>query len=530
MQNAFAQILQLARGAWRFRWPGIALAWLVAVAGWIYVQTLPDTFETRTQVYVDTDSLLKPLLQGMAVSQDIMGQVGMMQAVMLSRPNLEKVAQKTDLMLGATTPAQQQAVVDSLAARITLTRSGGGRGRPNMFLVSFQDPEAKASFDVVRTLLDTFMEDSLGLKRSDSDVAQRFLATQIAEYEQKLTNAEQRLATFKQQNLGMLPGSSGDYYSRLQAEMATLNGMQSTLRQLSERRSELARQLSGEEPTYGLMGSAEGNPIDAQIARLRASRDQLLLTYTDKHPQVVALNETIARLQAEKSGGAKISPSVAPPGAEGAAEQMLVRSLDMNPVYQNLRMQLSQADADLAELRGKIAAQQGTVSTLQARVDQIPEIEAELARLNRDYDVNKQQFDTLLQRRESARITQQAEQSAENVKFRVIEPPALPLKATGPKRVQLGSMVLVLALASGLGLAVLLAQLRPTFSSRDLLQQVTGLPVLGTVSAVFAATVVPWYRRDGLRFAGALSLLFVVYALNLILQEPLRDAIGAIAG
>jgi capsular polysaccharide biosynthesis protein len=193
-------------------------------------------------------------------------------------------------------------------------------------------------------------------------------------------------------------------------------------------------------------------------------------------------------------------------------------------------MQLSQADADLAELRGKLAAQQATVSELQARVDQIPEIEAELVRLNRDYDVNKQQFDTLLQRRESARITEQAEQSAENVKFRVIEPPALPLKATGPKRVQLGSMVLVLALASGLGLAVLLAQLRPTFASRDILQQVTGLPVLGTVTAVFAATVVPWYRREEVQLAGALSLLFVVYALNLILQEPLRDAISAIAG
>ena len=151
MQEQLAQILHILRGAWRFRWAGVAAAWLVAVAGWIYVQTLPDTFDSRTQVYVDTDSLLKPLLQGLAVSQDVMGQVGMMQAVMLSRPNLEKVAQKTDLMLAAETPQQQQAVVDSLAARITLSRSGG-RGRPNMFLVSFNDPDAKVAHEFLVVL------------------------------------------------------------------------------------------------------------------------------------------------------------------------------------------------------------------------------------------------------------------------------------------------------------------------------------------------------------------------------------------
>ncbi len=151
--------------------------------------------------------------------------------------------------------------------------------------------------------------------------------------------------------------------------MASCSRLQQAYSQMQKRRDELDRQLQGEEPTFGLMGSAEGTPIDGQIARFKAQRDQLLLQYTEKHPQVQSLNETIAGLEAEKRAGAKISSSVAAPGANLSSDQGLVRSLDMNPVYQNLRLQLSQADADLAAIRGQMEAQQRLVADLRSRVN-----------------------------------------------------------------------------------------------------------------------------------------------------------------
>jgi polysaccharide chain length determinant protein (PEP-CTERM system associated) len=385
---------------------------------------------------------------------------------------------------------------------------------------------------VVRTLLDTFMEDSLGLKRSDSGVAQRFLQSQIKEYEQKLTEAEQRLATFKQQNVGLMPGSGGDYYQRLETEMGSLQQMRQLASQLQNRRDELDRQLKGEEPMIGLMGmgSTPGSPIDGQIARFKAQRDQLLLEYTDKHPQVQSLNETIARLEQEKRAGAKVSSSVAPPGAEASGDQSTMRSLDLNPVYQNLRLSLSQADADLAEMRGQIASQQALVAELRSRVNTIPEVEAEMARLNRDYDVNKAQYDTLLQRLESAKISESAEQNTESVKFRVIEPPTVPVKPSGPVRPALNSLVLLAALAAGLGLAILFSLLHPTFTTRDLLQRVTGVRVIGTVTAAVRSSLSPWYQRQTLLVGGAVGLLLAVYLLNLLLSEPLRVALRNVVG
>ena len=208
----------------------------------------------------------------------------------------------------------------------------------------------------------------------------------------------------------------------------------------------------------------------------------------------------------------------------------MVRSLDMNPVYQNLRMSLSQADADLAEMRGQMAAQQAVVAELRSRVNTIPEVEAELTRLNRDYEVNKTQYDTLLQRLESAKISESAEQNTESVKFRVIEPPTVPVKPSGPVRPALNSLVLLAALAAGLGLAILFAQMHPTFTTRDLLQKVTGIRVLGTVTAAVRSGLVPWYQRQSLLVGGAVGLLLAVYLLNLVLSESLRVALRNVVG
>ena len=227
MQEILAQLLLMLRGAWRYRWPALALAWAVALVGWLAVAVMPDRFEARTRVYVDAESLLKPLLQGIAVDRDVMSQVSMMQSVMKSRPNLEKVARKTDLFLSADSSQDQEQVIDSLQERIVLqatTPLGPVRRAavPNEFIVSFEDSNPKTAYRVVQALLDTFMEDSLGIKRDDAGVAERFISQQLADYERKLLEAESRLADFKKTNVGLMPGTSGDYYQRLDQSMAQL--------------------------------------------------------------------------------------------------------------------------------------------------------------------------------------------------------------------------------------------------------------------------------------------------------------------
>jgi polysaccharide chain length determinant protein (PEP-CTERM system associated) len=532
MQEILAQLLLMLRGAWRYRWPALALTWAIALAGWLAVAAMPDRFEARTRVYVDTESLLKPLLQGIAVNRDVMSQVAMMQSVMMSRPNLEKVARKTDLFLSAGSSQDQEAVIDSLQERIVLQAPLGPVRRArtsNEFIVSFEDSNPKTAHRVVQSLLDTFMEDSLGIKRDDAGVAERFISEQLSEYERRLLEAESRLADFKKSNVGLMPGTQGDYYQRLDQSMAQLEALRGRHRQVSERRAELARQLAGEEPTFGLTAPVGSAPIDGQIASYQARIDQLLLQYTEKHPEIVALKDTISRLEEEKAAGAKVSSTVAPPIA-GGSDDLLMRSLDMNPVYQSMKISLSQADAELAELRGQIAAQEQAVGGLRSRMDAIPQVEAELSQLNRDYQVNKAQYDELLQRLESARISQRADQSTGDVKFRVIDPPTMPVVPSGPHRTLLSALVLLAALGAGLGAALLLQQIRPVFSTKDSLRQVTGLPVLGSVTAAVLRDFVPWYRRQTALAGGALAALLAAFMLNLLLQQNLRGMLRNLLG
>jgi len=139
MKELLDQLLSHVKGAWRFRWPAVAVAWAVALLGWASVYMLKDIYESRTQVYVDAESVLAPLLRGLAVQPDVMGQVEMMQTLMLSRPNLERVARETDLFLDAKTPEQQAAVISGLQSKITLEQAR----RSNNFAIRYNDSDPK---------------------------------------------------------------------------------------------------------------------------------------------------------------------------------------------------------------------------------------------------------------------------------------------------------------------------------------------------------------------------------------------------
>jgi polysaccharide chain length determinant protein (PEP-CTERM system associated) len=438
-----------------------------------------------------------------------MSQVNMMSTVLLSRPNLDRVARETDLYLRVSSPEQQERLLDSLGEGIKLQS-----GTANTFMITFSDHDRAMAQRVVKTLLNAFVEDSLGVKRADATGAQRFLEQQIKELDEQLRIAEDRLADFKKTNVGLMPGEGGDYYTRLQAELTKLEELGAKMRAAQQRRDELAKQLQGEEPTFGLIDppSRRGgsSPLDRKIAEAQAELDQLLLQFTEKHPEVIALREKIAQLEAQRNQNPQ--GGVAEPQVPVDPQKMALRALDLNPVYQNLKVALSQTDVEIAGLRTQLSDQQRIVSQLRQRIDTMPVVEAELARLNRDYEVNHAQHQALLQRLRQAQLSEEADVSREQVKFRIIEPPLLPILPSGPDRPLLLTAVLLLALGGGIGAAVLLHQVRPVFSSRAELRELTGLPVLGSISLTFSPALKEQLWRQPIAFGGSIALLVLAYA------------------
>jgi polysaccharide chain length determinant protein (PEP-CTERM system associated) len=521
MQPLILQLLDEVRGTWRFRWIALAAAWALCLIGWGFVFTLPDVYEASARVYVDSQTALGPLLRGLALDPNVESELSIVQKALLSRPQLETVARKTDLDLRAKTPEQMEALLTSLQARIGVVNDlrGGRPGTDGLYRISFQDHSRQKTLEVVETLLNTFVEQTLGNKRTGQESAQRFLDDEIGELERRLTESENRLADFKKKNVGTMPGEGGDYFARLQTEMGGERQVRQQLSLAETRRAELQRQLSGEEPfLFGLdsttqpAGGGEAGDITARIQELEQRLEEMLLRYTEKHPEVVAVRSTIAELQKRQQ------EELARVAKGERATGSMSSSLKSNPVYQGIQAELNRTEVQVAELRQDLAQRSQRVAELKRLVDTVPEVEAELSRLNRDYEITRTRYQELVERRETAKLSESAERQG-SVKFQIIDPPSVGVNPVAPPRVLLLLGVLVAALVAGVALAYALNQVRPVYQNARALAHKTGLPVLGVVSRTWVENQRTMARKATMAFSTGVSLLAVLCGIVIMWSD-----------
>ena len=153
------------------------------------------------------------------------------------------------------------------------------------------------------------------------------------------------------------------------------------------------------------------------------------------------------------------------------------------------------------------------IESLQGAVDKVLQVEKEQSQLNRDYGILKKQYLELTERLESARLSQDVDTRSNSIRFRVIDPPIVPNQPSGPPRALLSSVVLLAGLGLGILVAFLLSQIRPTFDDRRTLNEVTDLPVLGSVSMVWTQAQIRRRQRRHLGFLLGLLALVSAYAV-----------------
>lgn len=502
MQELLVQILGYVWGIWRYRWQALVVTAVVSFAGWGWVFQMPEAYQASARVHVDTNTVLRPLLRGLAIQPNIDQRIQLMSRTLLSRPNLEKLMRMTDLDLQAETDAQKDEIIKNLKKHIGLS---GDRSNTSLYSLSFEHEDREMAKRVVQSLITVFIESTLGDERADSLDAQKFLDQQIDEYEGRLTEAEARLAKFKQKYVGVLPGQSGGYYVNLAAARKELSTAELRLNEMTQRRNELKRQLAGEDPVFvsGGSDSFSQSPLDSRINSLQSRLDDLLTRYTDRFPEVVQIRGLIEVLEQERQ--AEIESAL-------AGEPTDYSGLQESPVYQQMRTMLAEAEARVAEMSVRVKEYRGRVKEMEDLVDNIPVIEAELKQLNRDYEVVRQKHSELLTRRESALISQDVEQKSNDLVFRVIDPPFVPLEPSEPNKLLLNAVVLLFAIAVGGGVAFLWSLLNPVVIDRFALSRVTDLPVLGTVSLVSDKQERRAALMSRLLFFGLFMCLIAAYA------------------
>jgi polysaccharide chain length determinant protein (PEP-CTERM system associated) len=495
------RVLLEARAAWRFRWHALVMAWAVMIIGTVLVFSLPNKYAANAQVYADTEALTNPLLRGVAVQPDVRGRLQIITKTLLSRPNLEAVADKTGLSLRATTPADK----DELLLKLDAAVSVKGAGPKDLYNISYTDPDRQMAQKVVQAFLQILMNDTLGANTASTDTAQNFLQDQVKAYSNRLNEAEKKLADFQKANVGYIPSQGGSsYFSRLQAAETQLQNLQGQYDMAVTGRATAQQQMRA--MASGSATSAidpRTQEIDKQIATYQQKLNQLLLSYTDEYPDVISIRRMIAQLQTRREALHRDLRS---------GSMMNVAS--DNPVYQEMQKSMYTSQVNMQTLATQIASQRRQIADLKDNVDKISDVQVTLQQLTRNYDVTKKQYDQLVERLNTAELSQDATQSGNNLKFRVINPPDVPLLPVSPKRGLLLLLVFAIALGFGGGFAYFLHKIRPVFVSLKGLRESWNYPVLGAFTLIVSPSRLQAKRRQVIGFCTGTSLLVVVLILG----------------
>jgi polysaccharide chain length determinant protein (PEP-CTERM system associated) len=406
----------------------------------------------------------------LAVQPNVEQQVMMLSRTLISRPNVEKVIRMADLDLSLKGKAQQEELIEELTATLKIQSIG----RDNLYTISYRDTSPAKAQRVVQALVSIFVESTLGDKRQDSDSARKFIDDQIRSYEKKLSEAESRLKEFKLKNIELQTTEGKDSLGRFAETNSLLNQARLELREAQQSRDSLKRQILGD-GTAG-DGNISMPELDGRIDAQKRNLDGLLQRYTEKHPDVLNTRRVIKELEDQKQR------EVAELRKAAAANPSLLAGSSAASV--ELKRTLANAEATVASLQARVSEYEARAARQKEMMKTMPQIEAEYVQLNRDYDIHKSNYQQLVSRRESAELSGDLESAGSVADFRLIDPPRASTTPVAPNRMILLPAGLVIALGAGLFVAFAASQIRPVIFEAHTLREITGLPVIGTVSLI----------------------------------------------
>ena len=481
---------------------GVALA--VALLSAAVITARPERYEARARVYVDTQTVLKPLMAGLTFQPDVDQQVRMLARTLISRPNVERLVSMPELQLLRDGLGDQEKVVTQLMEQIKLDSAAAGG---NVYDISFRGISPERAERLVAATLEMFVNAGIGSKKRDSEDAGKFIEGEIQAYENKLVEAENRVKDFKVRNFGVSGVSDRDYFSRVSSLSEGVEKLRTDLASAERSRDAYRKELAFEDPQLPVEAAAKtAGPtpeVESRLAAQKKQLDELLGRYTEDHPDVIATRRVVAQLEAETADHRR---------SEERAQAGKAKSgtAATSPVYQQLRISLAEAEARVAALRSQLSAQQGQLEQTRALATRAPLVEAELAQLNRDYDVIRKNYDQMVARRESALLGAKLDESTQLAEFRVVEPPRVSPNPVRPARWHLALAAIVLSFAAGIAAAALAEVLRPTIDEARALRQFSGRAIVGTVSMQALPSAARQRKTSSLVFTAAVSVLLLL--------------------
>jgi len=501
MLEQVTEIVGYLKGIIKYKWVALITAWIFCVIGWVVVAMLPNMYTSEAKVHVETRTMLQPLLRGMTIQTDITALLRIMRVLMFTNTNIEQIINLTDIKEKIKSPEDLQAQISDLKKDIQIAG-----GRDEIFEIKYEAKDPNTAKNVVQAVLTVFSEQTQLSTLEGVDKAHQFIDEQIREYETRLRNAEKAMENFKRANLGLFPGQGNDNIGEIQKLKVELEAAKLELDQELSKKETLKKQLDeslASDEEWGLITDETAQTQeDMKIAELEKKKDELLIKYTRNHPEVAYIEKNLEKI---KKANTEKKSKITEVGFIDSA-------IKSSPYLQTIKVEINSIDANIAAINSRIRSFDQQLNKSQDDLNLRLSVETEYHNLNRDYEAVKINYEHLLASRETATLSKKVDDQAEALKFKISDPPNLPLKPSSPNRILLFSIVLVVGIGIGIAVAFGIYLLRPAVMSLAQVREISGLPVLGTVSLRINPLHAKKNKKDILVFSTALIALLTVYA------------------
>ena len=283
-------VLQLLRNILKELWlhkylslfSGIAIAFAILMFGYLW----QEQYEVSTTIYADSQNIIQPLLEGQAQVTRVEDKSQVVKDLMLSQRAIEKIIIEQGFLVEGDDAATQAGKISDLKDEVRVSMLG-----QNYIGVSYSDTNPDRAYNVITHLVDYFIRESSATKRSESKQAFLFIEKQSNAYKEQLRLAEEKLKQFKASNLD---GSESSVANKIEELRSSISDIELDLEQAASRVDSLVIQVKKED-RY-LTKKAKSDEYKERIAEAVARLDNLRLSLTDNHPDVINLRQHIAGL------------------------------------------------------------------------------------------------------------------------------------------------------------------------------------------------------------------------------------------
>ncbi|HTC46694.1 MAG TPA: XrtA system polysaccharide chain length determinant [Candidatus Aquilonibacter sp.] len=425
------------------------------LAGWLVVWgaswVLPSRYRSGTLILVEQPTMPKDYVTP-NVNDDLQDRLRSITQQILSRTRLLHIIDQLHLYSAAHGNPSPDDQVERMRKDIDIELVRDGEGRVSAFNVSYLSQDPHVAQQVTSELTNLFISENLEVRQQQSEDTTKFLESQLETARKTLADQEEKIREFKGQHVGQLPAQVGSNLQILAGIQSQLQAEEDALNTAKQQRAYLETLVS---QNRALPGSSKGDgtaptglaAIDQELATLRAQLADLSSHYTDRHPDVRKVKEEIART--EKMRSQLVAQLKA--GSSAGTDANSVDAGAQDPSSPLLQLQ-GQAQANRTEIANReqtIKDLEAKVNDYQARLNQEPVREQQLSDLTRGYDQSKANYDELLKKKNESAMATSMELLQQGERFRIIDPPSLPLKPDFPNRLKFCAIGLAMGLALG---------------------------------------------------------------------------------